>query len=128
MNTSKLVDKQTFLYTLVRSTSDRHFLEADLGGPAAVSSSRACIGGKYVWAQVLVQSRSSCIRIEKFLKSNKQDQVAIKNHRHLRNLTSNMYRCLKNEYFQNRICLIAIGTLLSNFGQLVAKIKDFPRR
>ena len=31
----------------------------------------------------------------KVLKSNKQDQVAIKNHRHLP-ITSNMYRCLKN--------------------------------
>ena len=28
---------------------------------------------------------------------------SIKNHRPLPNLTSNMYRCLKNEYFQNRI-------------------------
>ena len=39
----------------------------------------------------------------KVLKSNKQDQVAIKNHHHLRNITSNMHKCLKNEYFQNRI-------------------------
>ena len=49
----------------------------------------------------LIHKQKSLCR--KVLKSNKQDQVAIKNHRHLRNLTSNMYRCLKNEYFQNRI-------------------------
>ena len=33
---NKLVEKQTFLYTLVRSTSGRHFLEADLGGHGVV--------------------------------------------------------------------------------------------
>ena len=49
----------------------------------------------------LIHKQKSLYR--KVLKSNKQDQVAIKNHRHLRNLTSNMYTCLKNEYFQNRI-------------------------
>ena len=48
----------------------------------------------------LIHKQKSLYR--KVLKSNKQGQVAVKNHCHLRNLTSNMYRCLKNEYFQNR--------------------------
>ena len=41
----------------------------------------------------LIHKQKSLYR--KVLKSNKQDQVAIKNHRHLPNLTSNMYRCPK---------------------------------
>ena len=49
----------------------------------------------------LIHKQKSLYR--KVLKSNKQDQVAVKNHRHFRNLTSNMYRCLKtNNYITGR--------------------------
>ena len=39
----------------------------------------------------------------KIIRSNKQNQEAMKRHRQIRSLTSNMYRNLKNEYFQQRI-------------------------
>ena len=39
----------------------------------------------------------------KIIRSNKQNQEAMKGHRQIRSLTLNMYRNLKNEYFQQRI-------------------------
>ena len=39
----------------------------------------------------------------KIIRSNKQNQEAMKKHRQIRSFTSNMYRNLKNEYFQQRI-------------------------